>query len=368
MSENEERISPNGPPRADDRPIEDPGSQALADALSSSFRLIRVLIVLLTVAIVFSGVFIVDPNQVAVVLRFGQPVGEGSERILQPGVHWSFPYPIDERVTIAVGESRTIEATNCWYLVTPEMLASGTPPDAQATLQPNADGYALTSEGNIIHARAVAKYRIADPLRYSFHYRNADTILENALNNAVIRTAGSYTADAALYRDKTGFQETVRRQFLATVRKAELGIDLETLEVQTFPPMFVKEAFDQVLVAEQTLSQTVNQARGESEELTRKAVGEAKALVNEGITRSNALVQSARADAQFFTDQLTHYRRNPQLYRVRRLLETMSEMMTNVNDLWLFPDAQAGQRRELRLLINREPKEYTGASEDQEQD
>ena len=347
-------------------PMEDAGTQALSDALASSFRFIRALMIILVVVFLGSGIFTVNPNEMAVLLRLGKPVGSGSDAILRPGLHWSFPSPIDEIVRIPVGESHTVEATNCWYQVTPEMEISGGLPPSLSTLQPGVDGYALTSDGNIIHARATAKYRIADPLRYAFDFRGATNILESALNNAVLYATARHSAEEALYKDKTGFQEAVRQRFWQTIEKANLGVELEPIQVQTFPPMYVKEAFDQVLEAEQALSEARNTAEGEAEEITRKAVGEGRALISDGITRSNMLVQTLRAEAEAFSDQLADYQRTPRLFRERLLVETMSQVLTNVNDKWLLPESKDGGRRQIRLMLNREPFNYTGNNEEDE--
>lgn len=376
MSQNDEKNLPDLPekipakpaePAGDlpaEAPMEDAGTQALSDALASSFRFIRALMIILVVVFLGSGIFTVNPNEMAVLLRLGKPVGSGSDAILRPGLHWSFPSPIDEIVRIPVGESRTVEATNCWYQVTPEMEISGQLPPSLSTLQPGVDGYALTSDGNIIHARATAKYRIADPLRYTFGFRGATNILENALNNAVLYAAARHTAEDSLYKDKTGFQDAVRLRFLQTIEKSNMGIQLEPIQVQTFPPMYVKEAFDQVLEAEQALSEARNTAQGEAEEITRKAVGEGRALISDGITRSNMLVQTLRAESEAFSDQLADYQRNPRLFRERLLVETMSQVLTNVSDKWLLSESKDGGRRQIRLMLNREPLNYTGDNEE----
>lgn len=376
MSQNDEKNWPDLPEKIPakpaetagdlpaEAPMEDAGTQALSDALASSFRFIRALMIILVVVFLGSGIFTVNPNEMAVLLRLGKPVGSGSDAILRPGLHWSFPSPIDEIVRIPVGESRTVEATNCWYQVTPEMEISGQLPPSLSTLQPGVDGYALTSDGNIIHARATAKYRIADTLRYAFGFRGATNVLENALNNAVLYAAARHTAEEALYKDKTGFQDAVRRRFLQTIERSNMGIQLEPIQVQTFPPMYVKEAFDQVLEAEQALSEARNTAQGEAEEITRKAVGEGRALISDGITRSNMLVQTLRAESEAFSDQLADYQRNPRLFRERLLVETMSQVLTNVSDKWLLSESKEGGRRQIRLMLNREPLNYTGDNEE----
>ena len=81
--------------------MEDSSTRALSDALSSSFKIVKVLMVALVVIFLGSGIFTVEPNEVAVVLRFGKPVGSGADQVLQQGLHWSFPSPIDEIVTVS---------------------------------------------------------------------------------------------------------------------------------------------------------------------------------------------------------------------------------------------------------------------------
>src|SRR5437667_4804681 len=87
---------------------DDAGSQALADALRSSFAIIRVVMVLLVLLFLGSGFFTVGSQEKAVILRFGKPVGEGARALLGAGPHWAFPYPIDEVVKIPVNQLQSV--------------------------------------------------------------------------------------------------------------------------------------------------------------------------------------------------------------------------------------------------------------------
>ncbi|MDB4744924.1 SPFH domain-containing protein, partial [Verrucomicrobia bacterium] len=271
------------------RPMEDSSTRALSDALSSSFKIVKVLMVALVVIFLGSGIFTVEPNEVAVVLRFGKPVGSGADQVLQQGLHWSFPSPIDEIVTVPIGETRNVSATNCWYAVSPDMEVSGQLPFAQSSLQPGVDGYALTSDGNIIHAKAIAQYLIADPVSFEFNFLKVESLLENALNNALLFASAQFSADDALYRDRLAYKEKVRMRFLESIQKAKLGIELQSLDVQTFPPIFVKEAFELVTQTEQSVSQMRNEAEGDASSMLRRSQGRAQAIISEGLTRSNLI-------------------------------------------------------------------------------
>ncbi len=348
------------------RPVEDSTTMALADALSSSFKIIQGLMIGLVVIFLGSGFFTVEPNEVAVKLRFGKPVGTGEDRILQQGLHWSPPSPIGEIVKIPIGETRSVVATNCWYAVTPEMEISGQLPYATSSLRPGVDGYAITSDENIIHARADAKYLISDPVAFKFDFLDVEDLLRNALNNALLFAAAQTTADDALYRDRVGFKDRVRLRFLSNIQKAQLGIRLQSLDVQTFPPMFVKEAFEQVTQTEQAVSQMRNEAEGDAAQTLRRAQGKAQAIINQGMSRSNLITSRVIADAKVFEQLKPHYEANPQFFRSRLLIERMGRILTQANDTWLLPRVAPGQTQELRLQLNREPTLTGGGSDNDE--
>lgn len=347
------------------RPMEDSSTRALSDALSSSFKIVKVLMFALVVIFLGSGIFTVEPNEVAVVLRFGKPVGSGADQVLQQGLHWSFPSPIDEIVTVPIGETRNVSATNCWYAVSPEMEVSGQLPFAQPSLQPGIDGYALTSDGNIIHAKAIAQYLIDDPVSFEFNFLKVENLLENALNNALLFASAQFSADDALYRDRLAYKEKVRMRFLESIQKAKLGIELQSLDVQTFPPIFVKEAFELVTQTEQSVSQMRNEAEGDASSMLRRSQGRAQAIISEGLTRSNLITSRVVADAKVFNQLLPHFEANPEFFRKRLIIEVMGRVLGNAQDTWLLPGVDDGSSQELRLQLNREPT-LTGEDQPEE--
>src|SRR5688572_7214176 len=114
--------------------IEEVGSRALADALRSSFVIVKILMVGLVILFFFSGIFTVPSQERAIVLRFGRPVGTGDAQLLGPGLHWSFPSPIDEVVRIPIAENQMVTSTAGWYQTTPEREAAGNEQPDRGTL------------------------------------------------------------------------------------------------------------------------------------------------------------------------------------------------------------------------------------------
>src|SRR5512140_1296806 len=80
----------------------DAGSEALSEALRSSFGIVKFVMFLLVCVFLASGFFTVGPQERAMIIRLGRPVGEGEKALLGPGLHWSWPYPIDEYVKVPI--------------------------------------------------------------------------------------------------------------------------------------------------------------------------------------------------------------------------------------------------------------------------
>jgi len=134
----------------------DSGSQALAEALRSSFGIVKFVMAALFIVFLFSGFFTVEPQEKAIKLRFGKPVGEGEQALLGSGAHWAWPYPIDEVIKIPIAEIQEVRARVNWFAQSPLQEALGEVPPAPfgSPLNPAIDGYALTGDGNIVHVKA----------------------------------------------------------------------------------------------------------------------------------------------------------------------------------------------------------------------
>src|ERR1051325_6256985 len=141
------------PETTPDMPV-DAGSQALSEALRSSFGIVRILMAVLFAVFLASGVFKVGPDEKAIKLRMGRVLGVGQKALLEPGLHWSCPYPLEQYRKVSVSGFKKVRSTVGWYATTEAQELAGTEPMAGGTLNPAVDGYALTADNNIIHTRA----------------------------------------------------------------------------------------------------------------------------------------------------------------------------------------------------------------------
>lgn len=353
----------SGPPET---PL-DPGAQALADALRSSFFIVKIVMGILVVVFLASGFFTVGPQERAIVLRFGRTVGEGEKALLGPGPHWAFPYPIDEVVRVPIAEIQTAKSTAGWYYTTPEQELAGTEPFAGPSLNPAVDGYLITSDLNIVHARATMDYRIDDPVgcvlgfagrtngTARFDLTGTSVAVQNALDSALVETAATFTIDEILVNDVAGFKDAVQRRVVEVLALHGIGVTVDQVKIESRPPLSLKADFARVNQAVQQREQLLNEARKYENQTLSKAEAEAVSIVNLAQSERNRLVESIQADADRFRELLPNYRRNPELFVQLQLAEALSRALPGLQDTFYLQKRADGQPRELRLLLNRLP-------------
>lgn len=342
--------APTPPPER----AEDVSSQALSDALRSSFVIIKILMIGLVVVFLGSGFFTVGPQEKALILRFGKPVGEDESALLGPGPHWAFPYPVDEVVRIPVGEVQTVSTAIGWYETSPALEAAGREPEPRATLAPGRDGYALTGDGNIVHVRGALRYRVTEPgLAYKLELAEAPAQVQNAFDNALLFAAARSTVE--ITRDTTAFREEALQRLRDLIAAQRLGIEVDQMTVQVIPPRQLKADFARVLEAEVRRNTGLSDARKYENETLSRAQAEARARVNTAEAERKGRVEQVASDARRFTELLPEYRKNPQLFMDLLYADTLARVYTNVSEKFIVQERPDGQPRAVRLLLSREP-------------
>jgi modulator of FtsH protease HflK len=346
-------VPPSAPPPPPPAPpVEDAGSQALAEALRSSFFIVKMIMVGLALVFFGSGFFTVGPQEKAVLLRLGKPVGEGQAALLNPGLHWAFPRPIDSVEHIPFTSLQTAESSVGWYL-TPEERAKGVVASPGGnSLNPATSSYALTSDTNIIHVVATAKYRITDPITFHFDFANAPDFITNALNNALLFATSQFPVDAILTRNRAAFKELVAERARQLIDAQKLGVTLDQLDVDASPPLHLKPNFDEVDTAMNKRDQVRNDAQSYATTTEAEARGESATRVFVADALRKRLVEMVTAQADTFQKLRDQYERDPAFFERIRQMTVLEEVYTNAQQKIIM----APNTHELRLELSREPE------------
>jgi membrane protease subunit HflK len=312
-----------------------------------------------------SGFFTVGPQEKAIKLRLGRPVGEGEQALLGAGLHWSLPYPIDEVIKVPITEIQRVESTVGWFAQTPEQRALNQELPTGNSLNPAIDGYVLTADGNIIHTRAILSYRIQDPIRSVFGFAGdtnqmfslagVSNAVQNALDNALIFAASRFKVDDVLTRDIAGFKDAVRRHATELLEQREAGVVIEQCDVESRPPRQLRDAFTGVLQAEVARVRALDDARSYENQVLSKGGADAAARINSAESERTRQVSAIAAEAARFVELLPKYQANPELFTLQRLTEVLGRTLASVEKN-VLPSRVNGKPVELRLLLNREPQ------------
>ncbi len=400
----------------------DESGKSLSDALRISFFVLKIIMVIVVVIFIASGVFKVNQNEKAMVLRFGKIRGFGPGRILEPGLHFAFPEPIDKIIKIPVKEVLTLPIDSFWYFETArdELRKDKAPPPR--TMDPTRDGYLITRnepiaqiEGddyNMVHAKWHLTYRIEDIERFyaNVYYRDTkpgetfkdvlkdsvEPVLKSITEDAVVTNMVRYNIDEAI-TNAPQIAADVKTLVQKKLDAIQSGITVVSMQVEgrISWPRQVDDAFQKLNQAKQNSKQTVTEARGYAEIILNEAAGpraeeiiaamKAPDLIEkqkqdylsllsgkaqENIYQSWAyrtnVVETAKANADYLKSILPEYRKRPELVLRRIYQDAVENILEGVDEKIVISPGTADKEREIRLLVNRDPAIRKNKKQNQE--
>ncbi len=257
----------------------DPASRSLSDALRVSFKILKLVMILVVILFLCSGFFTVEQNQEALVLRFGQLVAGGDGSLARgPGFKVALPEPVDEKVHVRT-DTRTIVI---------ESFGRGAgQTGAYMQLHPGVHGYMIMADRNLVHAMWTIQYEVTDSVTFISRVADAESadpndnndhggagpLIEAALENAVVHTAAAYTSSDILLQRADDFRREVRDRVRDHL--ADYGIDVLDIVPKGQPvvPGRVRNAWAARTTAAQTRAQQIKRAESEYTSTLNDAAG-----------------------------------------------------------------------------------------------
>lgn len=239
----------------------DPANRSLADALRVSFRLLSVAMLALVAAFLLSGIFTVKAGERAVVFRFGRILeGKGDGGVLSPGLHFSWPFPIDQVLRVPTTE-QSLEDDAFWYLDVGQATARS------EGLAPGRDGALMTGDNGLVHVRWRVTYAVPEDspefvLNYVRNVADVEELIRTAVENASVKVAAGRTVDDIWRGSIEQFIGEVKTQAQAALDEMGVGVRLNNLTTPSrVPPLQTAQAFNSVLQAEAAARQAQDEAR-----------------------------------------------------------------------------------------------------------
>lgn len=331
-------------------PTPNSGAQALREALDTTFALLRWALALVALAYLASGVFIVPQHERAIVLLFGRASGAGADRALGPGLHWTWPRPFSEIVRVPTERVQSLTSRRFWAARATDRQEYS---DAAAGLRPDADGYALTGDANLLHHRWAVRYTVDDPFHVRFDLREPDALLLGELDRAVVRASARFKIERALRTDVATFREAVESELRTRIERLALGVRIQGVDLLAIaPPAAVATSFDQVTEALQERDRLISDARADAVRIRNDAAGEADRLIAAGQADKQRRVSAVEGQADAFQSLRDAWRKNPQLVAQTLRQDELREVLSRAGRKLLIPQ-HSGE--ELRLNFGAPP-------------
>ncbi|HGE4994895.1 TPA: FtsH protease activity modulator HflK [Legionella pneumophila] len=254
-----------------------------------------------------SGIFIVDPAEQAVILRFGKYV-----ETVGPGPHW-IPRFISSKIVMNV--DRVLD-----YSYSAQML---------------------TSDENLVSVSLAVQYRINDLSEYLFNVANPEESLQQATSSALRQVVGTTTLDQIITEGREVWGGRVQETLTKTLESYKTGILIVNVSPQPArAPESVQDAFDDAIKAQEDEKRFKEQAYAYAAKVVPIAEGKASRIQQEAEAYSKQVVLRAQGEVAEFLALLPQYNEAPQVTAKRMYLEAMQKVMNKSSTI--IVDSKAG--------------------------
>ena len=284
-----------------------------------------------------SNVRQIDPQNRAVVMRFG-----ALERIQNAGLLTAWPQPF-EQVVLLPSADRVIERRVETLLrsrpaLDADRVASFATPMSDALA---GSGFLLTGDAGVVQLDVTAYYKVTDPYAFVLQGEHVLPALDRLVNRSAVALTAARDLDTILVArpemvspDSKAAERRERlrgdlvhgiNQRLADLAATGVGLGIEVarVDVQSSLPTTAVAAFNAVLTASQKADQAVANARTDAEKLTQTATQQSDRTLQVAHAQASERLAKAQADTATVTSltQSIHDKSDPglllRIYRER---------------------------------------------------
>lgn len=255
---------------------------------------------LLFVFWLFNAIYMVDEQEQAVILRFGE-----YNRTVESGLHIYFP-PIEKKF------QRNVTAVRSY----------------------RQQGQMLTEDENIVEVPLAVQYRISNLEDFVLKVEDPETSLRHATESALRHVVGSTSMHHVLTegREQMGVETTERLQ--RYLDAYQTGITVVQVNIESAQaPAEVQDSFDDVIRAREDEVRERNLAESYANGVIPEARGQAQRMLEEANGYREAIVARAEGEAERFNLLISEYRQAPEVMRERMFIETLQDVLSNTSKI-----------------------------------
>ena len=264
----------------------------------------------------FSGFFRVEPDELGVVLRFGQFTRE-----VQPGLNYHLPYPIETALT---PQALRVNKLNIGFRESDDLRRGTTQRDVPE------ESLMLTGDENIVDVDFSVLWRVNPSAvgDYLFNIQNPEGTVKAVAESAMRQVVGHSNIGPILTGARQNIETAVQELMQKTLDDYGAGIMIQQVQLQKVdPPTQVIDAFRDVQAARSDLERAQNEAQTYANRVVPEARGRAAKIIQDAEAYKSQTVADANGQTSRFLQVYDQYKKAPDVTRERMYLETMERVL-----------------------------------------
>ena len=276
----------------------------------------------------------VPPGNRALVRRFGKPVGG----VRGEGVLLKLPAPFERADVFAADAMRRIElGFRSGALSATASAAAAAPTDSVPSVDSRSleeEAVYLTGDGNLVSMKTVVQYRVTDPERYVYGFRDPENVLKLATLSEAVDILAGYGIDLVYGGERGEVEAKILSGLQRRVAALALGVEVTRYGIlDVHAPAEVHAAFRDVASAHEDKQTAINVALRYLDETVNLAHGEAASQVEAARSDSGSAVLRADGESGSLKLRQAAFRAHRVGTKRRLYLEAVEEVLARTRKI-----------------------------------
>ncbi len=287
-------------------------------------------LIILLVVWTLSGLYRVLPDEQGVVLRFGKFV-----KTTQPGLNYHLPFPIENVLTPKVTKVNRMDIG--FRSERDSGFSSGGVADVPE------ESLMLTGDENIVNIDFSVFWVIKDAGNFLFKIQDPEGTVKAAAETAMREVIARSDIQPILTEGRSVIEADTQEIIQEILDEYTSGIQITQVQTQKAdPPDQVIDAFRDVQAARADMERSKNEAEAYANDVIPRARGEAAKILQAAEAYKKEVVAKAEGEASRFLSIYNEYAKAKKVTQERMYLETMEEVLADINKIIIDKNSGEG--------------------------
>ncbi len=287
-------------------------------------------LIVLLIVWTLSGLYRVLPDEQGVVLRFGKFV-----KTTQPGLNYHLPFPIENVLTPKVTKVNRMDIG--FRSERDSGFSSGGVADVPE------ESLMLTGDENIVNIDFSVFWVIKDAGNFLFKIQDPEGTVKAAAETAMREVIARSDIQPILTEGRSLIEADTQEIIQEILDEYTSGIQITQVQTQKAdPPDQVIDAFRDVQAARADMERSKNEAEAYANDVIPRARGEAAKILQAAEAYKKEVVAKAEGEASRFLSIYNEYAKAKKVTQERMYLETMEEVLADINKIIIDKNSGEG--------------------------